>query len=112
METSPIGATLRNAISSLPQPDAELRELLAFCRANNPSQEFEERWGSDCRDRVRELWGESTHAFKAGSPTGHSPDELLMCMAYDVAVAPYIGVPEDLSHAYLHAMLRELREKL
>ena len=55
--------------------------------------------------------GASTHAFKAGRATGYSPDEVLMCMAYDVTVAPYIGVPEEVSHSYLHAMLQELREK-
>ena len=112
METSRIGETLRNGLSTLPEPDADLAELVAFCRANDPSHEFEKRWRSDFRDRVRELWGASTHAFKANAPTGYSSDELLMCMAYDVTVAPYLGIPESISHAYLHAILRELREKL
>jgi len=111
MEGSRIGETLRKAMASLPRPDATLRELVEFCRANDPSQEFMERWRTEFRDRVRELWAASTHAFKAGRGTGYSPDEVLMCMAYDVTVAPYIGVPEEVSHSYLHAMLRELRER-
>jgi hypothetical protein len=112
MESSNIGSTLQNAISNLPKTDADLKELIAFCRQNDPSREFEKRWGSEYRERVRELWGASTYAFKSGQPTGYSPDELLMCMAYDVIVAPYIGVPEDISHSYLQTMLRELREKI
>ena len=112
MESQPIGKTLKNAIPNLPKSDADLKELVAFCQLNNPTQEFEKHWGSEFHDRVRELWGKSTHAFKAGRPTGYSPNELLLCMAYDVTVAPYIGVPEDISHSYLHAMLRELREKI
>jgi hypothetical protein len=111
MEDSRIGETLRKAMASLPGPDATLKELVEFCRKNDPSQEFMERWGAEFRDRARELWGASTHAFKAGRETGYAPDEVLMCMAYDITVAPYIGVPEEVSHSYLHAMLRELREK-
>ena len=111
-EPSQVGKTLRSAISRLPGPDADLGELVEFCRNNDPSQEFKERWGSEFGDRARELWGTSTHAFKASRATGYSPDEVLMCMVYDVAVAPYLGVPEEISRAYLHAMLQELREKV
>jgi hypothetical protein len=110
MDSASIDKTLRNALSSLPGPDATLKELIAFCRTNDPSQEFKERWGAEFPERVRELWATSTHAFQAGHATGYNPDEVLMCMAYDVTVAPYIGVPEGISHAYLHAMLRELRK--
>lgn len=107
-----VGKTLRSSISCLPGPDASLGELIKFCRSNDPSQEFKERWDSEFVEHVRELWAASTHAFKAGRATGYDQDEVLMCMAYDVAVAPYLGVPEDISHSYLHAMLRELREKV
>ena len=107
-----VGKTLRGAISRLPGPDATLGELINFCRSNDPSPEFKERWGSEFKERARELWGASTHAFKAGRATGYGPDEVLMVMAYDVTVAPCLGVPEDISYSYLHAMLRELREKV
>ena len=112
MDLPPIGDTLRKAISQLPQSDASLSELIAFSRSNDPAKEFQELWGSAYKDRIEELWSSSTHSFKERRPIGATPDELLLCMAFDVTVAPYIGVPEDISHAYLHFVLKELREKL
>jgi hypothetical protein len=111
IENLRIGEKIRSAMANLPGPDANLTECIEFSRKNDPTQEFRERWGADYPDRARELWRASTHAFKAGRATGYSPDEVLMCMAYDVTVAPYIGVPEEVSYSYLHAMLQELREK-
>lgn len=112
MEAARIGKTLRKAISSLPEPDDDLEVFVEFCRENNPSQEFKERWGTEYRDRSHDLLEAWIHAFKTGRPTGLSPDELLLCMAIHVMFAPYIGISDETSLSYLHAMLRELREKL
>lgn len=112
MNLPPMGDTLRKAISRLPLSDASLRELIEFVRSNDPMKEFQELWGPDSNDRILELWGKSTHSFKERRPIGGTPDELLLCMAYDVTVAPYLGVPEETTHSYLHFVLKELREKL
>jgi len=59
-------------MANLPGPDANLTECIEFCRKNDPSQEFRERWGADFPDRAGKLWGASTHAFKAGRATSKS----------------------------------------
>jgi hypothetical protein len=112
METRPISKTLRAATNTLPGPDASLSQLIKFCRDNDPSPEFQDRWGSDFQAKARDLWAESTNAFKQHRRSGANPDELLLCMAYNATVAPYLGIPEAISLAYLHWVLRELREKL
>ena len=112
MEAPRIGKTLRKAISSLPEPDDDLEVLVEFCRENNPSQEFKERWGTEYHNRAHDLLRAWIHAFKTDRPTGLSPDELLLCMARHVMFAPYIGISDETALSYLHAMLRELREKL
>ena len=112
MGSESVEKILQRVRSGLPGPDAGLRELIAFCQKNDPSPAFRERWGDAFRERVRELWAASTHAFKGGRATGYGPGEVLMCMAHDVSVAPYIGVPPEVSQAYLQAMLRELRASL
>ncbi len=112
METPRIGKTLRKAILSLPEPDAGLRVLVEFCRENNPAQDFKERWGTEYQDRAGELLGACIRAIKTDRPSGLSPDELLLCMARHVMFAPYIGISDETALSYLHAMLRELREKI
>jgi len=112
MDLPPMSDTLRKAISRLPQSDASLPELIEFIRNNDPVKEFQELWGSDSNDRILALWKNSTHSFQEKQPIGVTPDELLLCMAYDTTVAPYIGVQEKTSHSYLHFVLKELREKL
>jgi hypothetical protein len=95
---------------ALPPPDATLAELVRFAHASSPVAEFQKRWGPEYAQRARELWSGATHAFRQGRPIGAPPDELLLCMAYDVTMAPYLGVPEDVSHRFLSAVVRELRE--
>jgi len=111
MANAKIGHTVRIALGRLPQADAPLKVLITFCEANNPILEFKERWASEYFQRAQDLWTRSTHAFREGRPVDVNADELLLCMVYHTTVAPYIGVPEDVSHRYLHAMLRALREK-
>lgn len=103
---------VQNALLNLPEPDAELRDLIKFCRRYDPTKDFMKAWGSEFRDRLQELWGASTLAFKEGRSTGYNSNEVLLCMVYDVTIAPYIGVPEKITHSYLHAMIRELRDSL
>jgi hypothetical protein len=112
METLPISKVLREAIKTLPGPDASLRQLIEFCGNHDPTTEFRERWGSDFQIKARDLWADSTDAFKNQRFSSADADELLLCMAYNVAVSPHLSIPEATSHAYLHWVLRELREKL
>lgn len=100
------------ALNSLPSTDAQLETLIEFSRTYDPSEEFKQIWGSEFRDRTRELWGASTHAFKEDLPTGFNANEILLCMAFDVSVGPYLGIPARITHAYLQAMVNELRGTL
>ena len=95
----------------LPKPNASHSEIIAFCQQNDPSLQFKELLGDKYNDHVIDLWSKSTHSFKSAIPTGYNINEILLCMAYDISVAPYIGVPIEISISYLNYMLNELREK-
>lgn len=109
MATQAIDALMQDAFAKLPEPDAGLSELIRFSFQYNPSELFMAEWGEDYRERAEALWEASTQAFKAQKATGHSPEHVLLCMAFDAAIAPYTGVPESLALAYQRAMLQELR---
>ncbi|ROQ30083.1 hypothetical protein [Gallaecimonas pentaromativorans] len=109
MATQAIDAMMQDAFTKLPKADASLSELLRFSFEYNPSELFMAAWGEEYRERAEALWAASTQAFKAQKATGYSPEQVLLCMAFDAAIAPYTGAPESLVLAYQRAMLQELR---
>lgn len=99
-------------VDSLPSSDAGLHEIIAFLDSQNPAAKFQKLWGQDYSKNVEILWQRCTQAFREGDPITMGPDELLLCLKYDSAIAPYISRPESQSLLFYHHLLEEIRNIL
>ena len=66
-------------------------------------------WGDDYASRARELWNRCVEAHKAGVPPPAPPEELMMCLDYDLALGPYLGVPEPNKLHFLRWLIEGIR---
>ena len=82
---------------SLPSADASVAEVLRFIGTFDMPlfEHIRQRWGAEYRDLVQARWGRGINEFSSGQPAVGPVDELLLCLAYDAAVGPYLGVPES-----------------
>lgn len=99
-------------LESLPGSDASLRDIGRFIYYNDPTLLFHKVWGDAYTEKVRSLWQRLNHAFKNGQKATGPADELLMCMAYDWALGPYMGVPESKKQDFLEWLLEGVRCQL
>ena len=97
---------------TLPGPAATLEEIIRFAHSVDPTAHFRDRWGADYTTNIQALWGACVESFKAGAPTAAPPDELLMCLTYDVVLGPYLGVPDPHKLPFLRWLLDGTRKSL
>ena len=97
---------------SLPGTDATLEESIRFARASDPTQHFRDKWGTEYASHVRALWGRSVEAYLAGAKPPGGADESLMCLAYDIVLGPYLGVPEPHKLLFLRWLIEAMRTDL
>jgi len=99
-------------IDTLPEPDATLEQIIRFARSADPTAHFHERWGAEYRTNVQALWHRCVGSFKAGSVAAAPPDELLMCLEYDVVLGSFLGVPEPHKLPFLRWLVAGVRHGL
>jgi hypothetical protein len=100
------------APEELPGTDATLERIIRFAQSVDPVTHFRDRWGEEYKTNVRALWERSIESFKAGTAMPAPPDEMLMCLAYDVALGPYLGVPNPHKLPFLRWLLDGVRKSL
>lgn len=96
---------------SIPDERAEWDEVFQFITSfqQHVPATFQQRWGTEYQENARALWSRLASAFRAGQPLDAAADELLLCLAYDLAVAPYIGTPQSQQLAFWQWLLDGLR---
>lgn len=98
-------------VDSLPKPDAGLPEIFVFLDSQNSAAKFQKLWGQDYSKNTEILWQRCTKAFSEGSSITMGSDELLLCLKYDSAIAPYLSRPESQSLLFYHYLLEEIRNQ-
>lgn len=98
-------------LDELPGPQADLHDLVRFAAAHDPTPEFQAEWGAAYAARARELWESHRAVFVSGAPLpdGDSIRELLLCMNYQIAAAPYLPVSADEVKALCHWLVGGMR---
>jgi hypothetical protein len=94
---------------ALPGADATLEQIIRFARSVDPVEHFRDRWGDEYETKVRALWEGCVESYKAGVPASAQPDELTMCLSYDLALGPYLGVPEPHKLPFLRWLIEGIR---
>jgi len=112
METNSQSRLSLPAAESLPPTDATLPQIIRFARAVDPTMHFRERWGKYYPTQVSALWGRCVKSYQAGEETQGSAGELLMCLVYDIALGPYLGVPEPSQRSFLLWLIDGVRRVL
>ena len=92
--------------------DATLEQIIRFAHSVDPTTHFHDRWGEEYQKNVRALWQRCVESFKAGAAAAPPPDELLMCLTYDVVLGPYLGVPDPHKLPFLRWLLDGVRKSL
>jgi hypothetical protein len=100
------------APGALPGSDADLRDIGRFIYYHDPTAHFQKLWGPNYTENVRSLWEQLNNAFKEGEKAAVQAEELLMGMAYDWTLGPYLGVPESQKRAFLKWLLEGIRDRL
>jgi hypothetical protein len=97
---------------ALPGTDATLQQIIRFAQSVDPTAQFRLRWGENYQTKVRLLWDRCVQSYNAGAEPQGSVDELLMCLAYDVVLGPYLGVPEPHKRPFLLWLIDGVRQGL
>lgn len=79
----------------IPNPDAPLIEMIRFSKAYNPIPQLRESLGPDYPAYIERLRDRCITAFQAGGQAPGTRDELVICLAYEIAVMPYLGISEE-----------------
>ena len=112
MERNPHSRVTLPAASALPGTDATLQQIIRFAQSVDPTAQFRLRWGENYQTKVRFLWDQCVQSYNAGEEPQESVDELLMCLAYDVVLGPYLGVPEPHKRPFLLWLIDGVRKGL
>lgn len=78
-----------------PSAEAGLREIGRFAHQFDPTQDFIELWDDDYKTKVETLWQEQLRKYRTGERPAADVPELLLVLAYQYAIAPYTGIPEN-----------------
>ena len=95
---------------TLPKADSTLKQIIHFANTVDPTAHFHARWGEKYTANVQALWRRCVESFKAGEAAAAPPDELLMCLTYDVVLGPYLGVPDPHKLPFLQWLLDGVRK--
>jgi len=85
--------------------------MIRFADAYNPSPHFQKKWGENYQSNLGSLWERFVQAYKSGAVTPGSPDEMLMCFAYDIVLGPHLGVPEPHKVMFLRWLIDGIRQR-
>ena len=96
----------------VPKEDATLSDFIRFSRMFNPFPHFEEIWGDEYTTKVGELWQRCVRSFKEDMMGSANVAELLMCLQYDIALGPYLGVPDTHKVRFLKWLVEGIKSKL
>lgn len=105
----PPSAWRRPSPEDFPRPDATLEELVRFARSTDPTEHFRALWGDEYSSKVRDLWNRCVEAHRAGQPASARPDELAMCLNYDLTLGPYLGVGGPHKLPFLQWLIEGIR---
>ena len=97
---------------SLPGAEASFEEIVRFARATDPTAHFHVLWRENYQANVEALWHRCVQSYKAGAAATGAPDELLMCLSYDVVLGPHLGVPEPQKLSFLRWLVEGIRRGL
>ncbi len=112
MEENSLSGFTLPTLDALPGTDATLQQIIRFAHSVDPTALFRERWGDDYQQNVRALWDRCVQSYKAGVEAPGSIEELLMCLAYDVVLGPYLGVPEPYKRPFLLWLIDGVRRDM
>jgi hypothetical protein len=112
MERNPHSWLTPPTVGALPGADATLQQIIRFAQSADPTAEFRARWGENYQTNVKALWDRCVQSYNAGVKPQGSADELLMCLAYDIVLGPYLGVPEPHKRPFLLWLIDGVRQGL
>lgn len=98
--------------NNFPSAEAGLREIGRFVHEFDPTQDFIELWGDDYRTKVETLWQEQLKKFRAGERPAADVRELLLVLAYQYAIAPYSGIPENVLLDFSRWLISGMRAEM
>ncbi len=94
---------------ALPGPAATLEEIIRFVRLADPTEHFRAQWGDEYQDNARAVWARCAEAYRTGAAQPVDPDELMLCLAHDLVIAPYLAVPESAQLPFLRWLIDGMR---
>lgn len=94
---------------AMPGPEVTLEEIVRFSRSADPTEYFRARWGDEYKDNARAVWARCAEAYRTGAAQPGDPDELMLCLAHDLVIAPYLAVPESTQLPFLHWLIDGMR---
>ncbi|WP_444929949.1 hypothetical protein ACJJIF_19550 [Microbulbifer sp. SSSA002] len=86
---------MRPTLEELPLMNAGVADYDCFARSFDPTSLFQELWGDEYAGKARSLWKFINSEFKEGKASSSSIEELLLCINYSCAIAPYLGDYKD-----------------
>lgn len=95
-----------------PRSDASLSEIIRFVDSLDPVPKFRKLWGDDYAKTVEILWQRCTRTFSDAGLIDLSPDELILCLKYDCAMAPYLSRPESESLRFYRWFTKQIQKSL
>ena len=108
---SPCPLTLP-AQADLPADSAPLTEIGIFIERFDPTRHFREQWGERYRSQIEALWNNCVSAYRGSRDAPASPGELLLCLAYDWRLGPYLGISEHEKLAFLRWLCAQMHTRL
>lgn len=96
----------------LPRSDASLSEIIRFVDSQDPMPKFRKIWGDDYARNVEILWQRCIQTFGDEGPIDLGPSELLLCLKYDCAMAPYLSRPESESLRFYRWLTGQIEKRL
>lgn len=89
----------------LPGPEATLKDIIGFSRMVDPTAIFRSRWGEKFIVNGDALLHRCMRSFRIGRDPAMPPDELLLCVDRQLAIAPYVGFSEAQQLPFLHWLI-------
>jgi hypothetical protein len=99
-------------LEALPAATASLEEIGRFAMLFDRTGHFRERWGERHRPNVDALWKKCVSAYRGDRSATEPADELMLCLAFDWILGPYLGVPEREKLSFLRWLLSQIRGQM
>lgn len=96
------------AARALLKSEPTLAQLIDFVRTYDPTAQLRASWGERFEPRRDYLLGRAQDMLFLGKEFPGNHAEIVLCMAYCVTTAPYLGVAPAQVQRYLMSLLREL----